>query len=232
MLEVWNAGTFPRNEHWIGRPPIYWLTGAGYLYSEGPVAAIWPGFLLPNLQESAASEEGFNTVLRAIAASGLPGADEVRIPALPGPSAGASAIELIFHNEAGAHRIAVEGLYHREVVHTDPRVPPLRELLRELDAIVASGSSAYRGDRVQVIVGFDLPLPEPGDRNDRPWPLPDPPARRADGSFPCHVFDGLTAAALLAVFGEANQATRWVWGEERLQLFPRPLLPGEPGCRA
>ena len=212
----------------IGRPPLYWLTAGGDLYAEGPTLEIWPTRLLPNLLATALDEAAFTAALEDIAASTLPETDELHITEPTGLLMDAPVIEFLFRDTSGEHLISVEGLFAAE--HLDPRALSLKALVEKFET-AAAGAGAYRGDRVQVIVGFDLPLPQPEDQDDQQWPLPEPPARTDDGAWPCHVFDGATATRLLELFGNAHIATRWVWEDERIYLFARELYPDEEGCR-
>ena len=229
ILEVWvHGGPEVMPEFQFGRPPLYWLTAGGDLYAEGPVMEIWPQRLLPNLLATALNEADFNAVLEDIAVSTLPEVDDLQITEPTGLLMDASFTEFSFNDTAGTHVIGVEGLW--AVEHLDPRAVSLKALVDKLET-AASMAGAYRGDRVQVIVGFDLPPPEEEDRDDQEWPLPDPPTRNDDGSFPCHVFDGATATRLLELFGNAHIATRWVYDDERIFLYARELFPGEKGCQ-
>ncbi len=230
ILEVWlHLGPPLGIEFTLGRPPLYWLTAGGDLYVEGPTPEIWPYRLLPNLLATTLDEAVFAAALEDLAASTLPEVDDLTILEPTGMLADAPLTEFRFNDTAGnAHAIWVEGLFAG--AHRDPRVASLKALADRFETAAAT-AGAYRGDRVQVIVGFDVPPPDPEDRNDLLWPLPEPPARTADGAFPCHVFEGATASRLLELFGNANHATRWVWEDERIFLFARELFPGEDGCR-
>ena len=112
----------------------------------------------------------------------------------------------------------------------DPRVAHLRALLGLFEA-AAAASTAYQGDRLQVVTVFDTPRLDPPDRDERPWPLPDAPQREADQRFFCQVFDSDVAALLFETFATAHETTRWLLGEQRFELLARPLFPGEAGCR-
>ena len=230
ILEVWvHVGPEVMPEFQFGRPPQYWLTAGGDLYAEGPTLEIWPTRLLPNLLATVLDQADLAGVLEDIAASTLPEVDDLTITEPTGLLADAPLTEFRFNDAAGeTHVIWVEGFYAGE--HRDPRVASLKALVDKLET-AAAVAGAYRGDRVQVIVGFDIPLPQPEDQDDQQWPLQDPPVRTDDGAWPCLVFDGATGTRLLELFGNAHIATRWVWEEERIFLFARELFPGEEGCR-
>lgn len=229
ILEVWmHRGPIIQVEYSIGRPPRYWLTAGGGLTVEGPEPEIWPPPLLPNLLATTLDGADFAAALEDIAASTLPNVEDLTILEPTGFLADAPYTEFRFRDTAGVHVISVEGLF--AVQHRDPRALALKALAEKFETATET-AGAYRGDRVQVIVGFDVPLPQPEDRDDREWPLPEPPARTDDGTYPCHVFEGPTAAGLLELFGSARMTTRWVWEDERIFLSARELFPGEEGCR-
>ena len=209
-------------------PPVYWLTVGGTLYAEGPIQEIWPPALMPNLLETTVDNDAFDAVLEDIADSTLPDVDEVLIREPTGLLADGSITEFVLRDASGEHVIRVEGL--DAGAHTDPRVTSLTALMDKLGDATES-VAFYRGDRLQVIVAFGIAPPFPEDQDDRPWPLAEPPARTAEGGFPCHVFDGAEAARLQPLFAAASVATRWLWEDERLYLIVRELLPGEAGCR-
>ena len=228
ILEIWTGGGFVPIEFAVGAPPTHWLTAGGTLYSAGPILELWPPFLLPNLLVTELSDEQQTAVHAAIAAAGLPDASGDLIREPTGLLVDASTTEVVFRNLDGDHSVSVYGLGARS--HTDPRVPLLEALLDELGGATEQ-AVPYRGNRVQVIVGFGMGLPDPQYRNDRPWPLPDPPGAMPDGGFACLVFEEDTALQLLEEFRSANIATLWRWNGEAIYLFARALFPGEPGCR-
>ena len=227
LLEVWVHGGLLPPAYSLSFPPIYWLTAGGTLYSEAPAPPVAPSPLLTGLNETSLTSDQFDTALDEIVASGLPtvAAEELLEPTSGAPEV--LSVEFVFRDTAGTHVIRVEGL--REP-HTDPRVEHLRALL-DLFEEASVDSILYVGDRLQVITVFDTPRLEPADRDERPWPLPAPPQRDDDRDFSCRVFEGAAAAGLIETFATASEWTRWLYGEERIELLARPLLPGEEGCR-
>ena len=231
VLEVWVHGGLLPPEYSLALPPIYWLTAGGTLYFEGSPPPVAPPPLLVSLNETQLTAAQLEAALDEIAASGLPDASEEHIPEPGGGVPEILTTELIFRDTAGDHVIRVEGLYAGFDTHTDPRVPHLRTLL-ELFEEATLDFTPYLGDRLQVITVFDMGPPfEPPDRDERPWPLPDPPQRDDDRTFSCQVFEGAVAAGLFDTFTTADEATRWLYGEERFELLARGLFPGEAGCR-
>ncbi len=231
VLEVWVSGGLLPPEYSLALPPIYWLTAGGTLYFEGQAPPIWPPPLLASLNETRLTAAQLEAALGEIAASGLPDAEEDHIAEPSDQLTEVLTTELIFRDTAGAHVIRVEGLYAGTDTHTDPRVAHLLALLEVFEE-AGLDFTPYRGDRLQVITVSDTGPPfEPPDRDERPWPLPDPPQRDEDRAFSCQVFEGAVAAGLFDTFVTADQATRWLYGEERIELLARPLFPGEEGCR-
>ena len=229
ILEVWlHIDGLPPEYRFYA--PFFWLTAGGALYTMGPTPEIWPPPLLPPLRETMLTAEEFDQALAGIVAASLPEAEEEHIPSPGGGMPGLPTTEILFRDIEGEHAIRVEGLTGGLGTHPDARVEFLVALLQGLEA-ASEDSTPYAGDRLQVVVVFD-PLPvEPMDRDERPWPLPDPPSREGGQRFSCHVVEGAVVAGLLEVFGTARETTRWIAGEETIGLFARPLFPGEAGCR-
>ena len=230
ILEVWVHGGLLPPHYSLNLPPVSWLTAGGTLYLPHERLPIWPPPLLSTIVEAQMPAAELDAMLGEIVAAGLPA---VASPEMLDPSTAVPevlTVEFLFRDTAGAHVLRVAGI--RES-HTDPRVPHLRALLDLLEPFAQASEHLpqYPADRLQVISVFDAPRQDPGDRDERPWPLPDPPQRDGDRPFSCQVAEGEAAAGLIEVFATAFEATLWVHGEERVQLLARPLFPGETGCR-
>jgi hypothetical protein len=86
-----------------------------------------------------------------------------------------------------------------------------------------------------VTPNADGQIVEPGIRE---WPLAIPAsdigiAYSSEGSSPvtrCAVLDGEDLAAFLPAFDDRTRETRWFSDGDYYWLWPRPLLPDEPGC--
>ena len=63
MVEIRYEGGFATPEMTFSRAPLLLITGDGRVIYEGPVPAIYPGPLLPNLLERTITEDGIQTLL-------------------------------------------------------------------------------------------------------------------------------------------------------------------------
>lgn len=230
ILEVWVHGGLLPPYYSLNLPPVSWLNAGGILYLPHDRPPIWPPPLLLTIVETQTPAAELRAMLGEIVAAGLPA---VASPEMLEPTTAVPevlTVEFVFRDIAGPHVLRVAGL--REP-HTDPRVPHLRALLDLLEPFAEASEhfARYPADRLQLITVFDAPPQDSGDRDERPWPLPDPPRRDEDRPFSCQVVEGVAAVRLIETFATAFETTLWVHGEERIQLLARPLFPGEPGCR-
>jgi hypothetical protein len=63
VIEITYEGGFATPEMTFSRAPLLLITGDGRVISEGPVPAIYPGPLLPNLTERTITEDGIQNLL-------------------------------------------------------------------------------------------------------------------------------------------------------------------------
>jgi hypothetical protein len=216
----------------------------GLLIVPGPVPAIYPGPLLPNLQQRPISDAGLATIHAAAAAAGLlDGPTDLTGGTLPGGQT--------------AHLLFVIDGVEREVLGN----PGKQIVCITTPCEAAPGSpEAFAGfwSRLTDVAGWlgaelgqETPW-EPGrvavlltePRLDAtippsfiPWPLDEPMDKfgtvfaTPEGTPPvrCGVIEGDELAAALAAFRSANQLTRWTdaAGNEYGAVV-RPLFPGEP----
>ena len=225
FFEVRLQAGFVPVEYSLGRAPLYRLTVAGDLYFEGPIAEIYPGYLLPNLRHARLDEDAFVEVLGALAPLALPATDDDFIDEFVRIVADAPSHEFLLTDQEGTHRLSVYALFVGEF--SDPRGALLKRLLDVLGRVAdISGAERWRGDRLQVWVLEAEPFHEPDLATEAAWPLAAPPGAPGD----CRVFEGEEAARLLRVFEPANHGYRWTHEGSLYQLLARPLFPDEPGC--
>lgn len=232
FLEVWEGPAFVPIEYLVGRPPQYALTVGGDLFYEGPTIEIFPGPLLPNIQQGSVSEADLAAIMEATAATGVSQVGEENIPQPEsGPIiADIPAIEIYLRDRRGLHLLRVDA--YASSAHTDPRVAAIRDLMELLDRTASdTAAETYSGERVQVYASTGAMLPDPSVLNERPWPLPDPPpGDEGNQPFECRVYEGQDAADLLEIFADANHGTRWNHEGTLHQLLARSLLPREEPC--
>ena len=80
FLEVWEGPAFVPIEYAMGRPPRYALSVGGELFYEGPTIEIFPGPLLPNIQNGTISDGDLTAAIEATAATGVSQVGEENIP--------------------------------------------------------------------------------------------------------------------------------------------------------
>lgn len=233
FLEIWEGPGFVPIEYSLGRPPRYGLTVGGDLFYEGPTIAIFPGPLLPNIRRGAIPDEDLASIIAAAAATGISQVEddeEIRQPASGPILADVPTLEVLLRDRQGSHWLRVEAF--GSIAHTDPRVVLIRGLMDLLDEAAAGpGFDGYAGDRIQVYWAANAPPPDATVLNERPWPLPEPPDPDAGDGFHCRVYDGATAADLLALFETADHGARWDHGGTLHQILARSLLPREEPCQ-
>jgi len=65
------VGGFTTMEYAFQQPPVLLISGDGRVFTTGPVAAVYPGPMLPNIQVGTITEEGIQTVLTTADEAGL-----------------------------------------------------------------------------------------------------------------------------------------------------------------
>jgi hypothetical protein len=182
----------------------------GRLLVPGPQIEIYPGPVLPELQESQLSSEALERLLDDVRATGLlePGAAD---PSLP--DAGGLVVTAFLDGE-------------RTVVALDATNQELGELLTR---IPVTGERLYEPEALAVFAAPLDALPEPPDQEIGPEPvtLDWPAGTLLPG---CQVVRGAELEALLPVARRAHQLTFWRSGGALHSVAFRPLVPGESTC--
>jgi hypothetical protein len=234
ILTIEDVGGFAMVPFVLNRPPRLVLSADRRAIIEGPQIAIFPGPLLPNMQVAQLDEETFLFALEEIASIGFPDIGEEVNDEASNTVADAPTTVVTFYDTAGRHRFSVYALGIGAQVN-DERVPILANLVQVLtDEAYSSPTVPFQAERVQVYAGEEPAVVEPGFSSVQDWPLPDGFGAMSEvvAGWRCVFYEGEVAAALLAVFSQANQATRWDESGTEYTLLPRPLLPGEEACTA
>ncbi|MGY1739930.1 MULTISPECIES: hypothetical protein [unclassified Blastococcus] len=237
VLQVAHTGGFVTPEMLATRLPLVSVYSDGRVLAEGPVAAIYPGPALPNVQVSHVDEATLRGLVEQAEAAGVTGTGDLGAP----PIADAPATRFTL--------VTAEGTYVREVYALaesagadDDLTPAQREaraaLLGLVDALTAAAGTAgepYTPAALAVVgrpwteADTDPELPQP----DAAWPgpaLPGEPLTPALG-LSCLTVTGADTAAVLDAAAAANARTPWVAADgSRWALSFRPLLPHETGC--
>lgn len=231
LLTVTSEGGFVPVEFNLDRMPRYVLLADGTLLYQGPVPAIFPGPLLPNVQVTEVSAAQMDEIRQLVEEMGLPEIDELIDDSNAEMVADATTEFITYHDDNGAHRLGIYALGVTEGGGSTERILA-GELIEVLEEVTATGESrTYAAERLQVAAGPALEFEDVQGRVE-PWPL-----EVEFGDMPewamgwrCVEVEGDEVEHLLAVFADANQATRWDTGNEELTIKARPLLPGESAC--
>lgn len=236
---------------WITQalPPIGFLPLAapsvaidqGRVIAYGPQIAIYPGPLLPNLQQRPISQAGIDAIVAAARAAGLlDGPTDLVGESLPG----SQTAHLLFTIN-GVEREVLGDPTRQIVCITTPCVAPagtpeafggfwaqIQDIPSWLGPELGQ-ETPFATDRLAILL--IEPVPEPQVQPSiATWPLKvsqaqfgvewpgSPPAR-------CGVLEGADLATALTAFGTANQLTIWVdEADARFSVVARPLFAGEP----
>ncbi len=227
--------------------PHVLITGDGQWITQGPVPAIFPGPLMPNLQARQLSEAGRTAILATAKKLGLlDGATDFNEgPPLAGGVSGR--IELIVDGRL----ITLTGDPDAVIMCvTTPCDPPpgtaaafgeFWRLLGDMGSWIPAelGPEArYEAPAYAILVGpapvQDPNLPQPP----MDWPLEQPlglfGGPVSDGSYRCGTVSGADAATLLPALDKANSLTQWTQDPSTSASFGltvRPMVPGEDVCR-
>lgn len=243
---AWDGG-FVSPEMMLGRLPIIVVYADGRVITQGPQIAIYPGPLMPNLQEQTLSSAALDRLIELARDKDLlktvhydfPGIadapDTVLELNVDGKDYRVSAYAL---GEAGNDSGAGNGL---DAASIEGRAA-LRSFIDTLtgipdtDFVDAAHSYTLTGLRVYAGPAVIVPDSElPGEQAATDWPLSDlATAGEAVANSPigvrCQVVKGDDLATVLPLLQSANSLSTFR-SEGALYSFTiRPLLPGEAGC--
>lgn len=242
----WEGGFVPV-EAILGRLPTIVVYGDGRVITQGPQLAIYPGPLMPNLQEHTLSAAALDRLIELARANDLlktihydfvgiaDAPDTVLEINLDGQAYRVSAYAL---GEAGLDTDASSGL--------DPAVIEGRAALRSfIDALTAIPASDFVDEehafditalRIYASKAVIVPDSElPGEQPAIDWPLGD----LATAGFPepnsplsarCVPIKGDDLAKVLPNLQQANALQTFESNGELYSLIVRPLLPGDADC--
>ena len=228
--------------------PYALITADGVVVTQGPVPAIFPGPLLPNLQGAPISEAGYDRVVERARALGLLDGDGDFTPPEPMPGSLSGLIEL--RVDGAMRQITGDPNRTIECITTPcdpaPGSPEAfgtfwRELgdLRSLVGDELGADAPYHPEGYALLIGVTPPDDAGLAPQVLPWPLETPLAETGmpigDADLPrCATVEGEDAATLEAAFTAANQLTQWVdaGGDpaDAVSIAVRPLLPGDDPC--
>jgi hypothetical protein len=230
----------------LGRLPIVVVHADGRVITQGPVPAIYPGPLMPNLQERTISAAALERLIALAREKDLlrtvhydyPGIadapDTVLEIELDGKSYRVSAYALaevaIDLPDSGLDQAAIDGRAAlREFIDALTGIPA-SDFVDEEHPFTFEGLRIYAGNAV-IVPDSELP----GEQPAIDWPLDDlATAGDAVDNSPidvrCQVVDGDDLDEVLPLLQAANSLQTFRSGDELHSLIIVPLYPGETGC--
>jgi hypothetical protein len=244
------GGFAPATAHLLDVPVVS-VYGDGTAIVPGPVPAIYPGPLLPNLQRATITPAGMQVLLEAARVAGLFGPDaHYDLDGIMD----ASSSEFTVRADGQIHTISAYALFDsggREpqqpgadpaVMEARARLLTFQNQLTNLEALLGdevSDATPYVADALQLLIFDGAPVDEQAlGQEPIAWPLEAPLATLGE-PIPalvegqrCAVIEGADVATLLPLMARANTLTPWTDGDGVYGLAVRPMLPGETGCPA
>jgi hypothetical protein len=243
----WEGG-FVTPEMLLGRLPVVAVYADGRVITLGPVPAIYPGPLMPNLLEQTLSPEGLDSLIQLARDKGL--LKDVKYD-FPGIADAADTV-LEINLDGKSYRLSAYALAEAVDGGVAPaiEVPPAdvagRAAMREfIDALTAIPSDdfvdeqhAYDFDALRLYVTKAAIVENsefPGEQPPIAWPLDDlATAGEAVENSPvgarCLVVEGDDLATIKPLLDGANQLSIFESEGTFYSLIPRPLFPDESGC--
>jgi hypothetical protein len=229
--------------------PYVHITADGIVVRQGPVPAIFPGPLLPNVQGAPLSDAGYEAIVARAEALGLLEGSGDFVPAGMPLGGQTGSVELRVDGELRA----ITGDPTRVIqcittpCDSEPGTPEAFGTfwtdLGDLGSLVGSElgqDSVYHPAGFALLIGVEPPDDGGLGRQIATWPID---TSLADIGRPvgntllprCGSVTGEDAATLETAFAAANQLTMWVdeGGDpaDAVSIAVRPVLPGEDPCQ-
>lgn len=233
VIRIGWEGGFVTPEMTFQRLPQVLVTGDGRVFQQGPVMAIYPGPLLPNVQVRSITDDGIAQLLTLAADQGLLADRDYESPDQIA-DAPDTVVEITVDGRTYVHRAYALGLADGpDGAESDPDRAALADFVAEAQAFV----TAPEGEVLGAEVAFEpeqyriraLLVGDGGEYDVEPsvveWPADAPVA--LDDEIDCAVVD---AEVLHSLFADANQLTWFAADGLTFQVVPVPVLPGDPGC--
>ena len=242
----WDGG-FVTPETLLGRVPMGVVYADGRVITQGPVLAIYPGPLMPNLQERTLSPEALDRLIALAREQDL--LKDVRYD-FPGiADAADTVLEINLDGKSyrlNAYALAEAGMEGEiaPAVGVTPADKAGRTAMREfIDALLAVPETdyvdqphAYEFESLRLYVKPAEIVENsefPGEQPPIAWPLDDLATAGTLIDNPsvdrCLVVHGDDLATVLPLLQGANQLSVFESGTEVYSLVPRPLYPDENG---
>jgi hypothetical protein len=242
VLQVASTGGFVTPEMRAGRLPMVSVYADGRVISEGPVAAIYPGYAWPNVALQQTDRGTVQTLADHALAAGVAETTDLGRPGI----ADATSTRFTLTTAAGTTVREVYALTEgagNPSEFTDEQQAArarLTDLLTELTDLPISlaphgtAPASYEPTAVAALVRpWTAPEGDPslGEQPEVPWPGPALPGEAVGPGVTCVLATGDQAAAVADAARGANQLTPWNTGDgARWSISFRPLLPHETSC--
>jgi hypothetical protein len=230
----------------LGRLPIVVVYADGRVITQRPVPAIYPGPLMPNLQERAISGAALERLMQLAREKNLLRTVHYDFPGIADAPDTVLEIEL----DGTSYRVSAYALAEAAIDLPDGGLDQasfdgraaLREFIDALTGIPASDfvdeEHPYAIDGLRIYAGKAVIVPNselPGEQPAVDWPLVDLATAGATvDSGPldvrCLVVDGEDLEEVLPLLQAANSLQTFRSGDELHGLIIVPLYPGETGC--
>ena len=242
---TWEGG-FVTPEMLLGRLPIVVVYADGRVITQGPVPAIYPGPLMPNLQERTLSKAALDRLIELAREKDLLRAVHYDYPGIADAPDTVLEIDL----DGKSYRVSAYALAEAALDLPDSGLDQAaidgRAALREfIDALTGipegdfvDDEHPYAFEGLRIYAGRAVVVPDselPGEQPAIDWPLGDlATAGEAVGNSPidvrCQVVEGEDLATVLPLLHAANSLQTFRSGEELYSLIVVPLYPGETSC--
>lgn len=223
--------------------PWFALYGDGRVVVEGPVVAISPAPLLPNLRQMHVTQGEIQKIVGEADRAGLLGPD-ARFDAVDIYDASTTVFTTIV--DGMTHTIRAYALDY-DVEVKDRVLAEARQRLSGFERQI-SGLAAFLGREVSDADAYDAAVmrvftspigssdPDILTRQVVAWPLNSDPGTAGEAAsiknVRCLALTGPDLETFLTVARTANSLTTWTYGAGRYSVYVRPLYPDESGCPA
>jgi len=244
---TWEGG-FVAPGAFLGRLPVIVVYADGRVIVQGPQIDIYPGPLMPNLQQRTLSADALARLVKLARDKDLLRTVHYDFPTI----ADATDTVLTINVDGMTYRVSAYALNEAAMdlpagiaddAATKGRIA-LREFIDILTNLPASDyideEHPYVAKSIQVYAGRTGILPNGGGPLDQPailWPLADLATagvavvdRAVD--VRCQVITGDDLTTILPLLQGANALSAFISNGESFNLIVRPLLPDEDGCAA
>jgi hypothetical protein len=234
VLRVEQTGGFVSPSVVAARLPVVSVFADGRVITEGPVAAIYPGPALPNLQERRIDQGEVQELVDKALAAGVADTSDLGMP----PVADATSTRFTVVTASDTFVREAYALWETPqennglTAEQQAARTKLSDFLAGLTDAGGQDSTTYEPAAVAAVAA---PWFDPEDGLTQPevaWPGPALPGESTGApDTSCVAATGDEVEALLTAAATANASTPWVTPDGmRWSVTLRPLLPDETGC--